>query len=61
MVDCIPRQYVLSCNAILSAKDIFMKIDANKIQLIKYICTVYLEIHIPTSHWLGLLKETISL
>ena len=41
VVDCIPRQYVLSCNTILPAKDVFMKSDASKIQFIKYICTVY--------------------
>ena len=36
VVCCIPRQYVLRCDTILPAKDVFTKSDANKIQLIKY-------------------------
>ena len=35
-------QYVPSWDTILPAKDVFMKSDANKIPLIKYICTVYI-------------------
>ena len=40
MVCCIPRQYVFSCDTILPAKYVFMKSDANKIQLKKCIYTV---------------------
>ena len=42
VVCCIPRQYVLRCDIILPAKDVFTKSDANKIQLIMYTCTVYI-------------------
>ena len=37
---CVPRQYVISCNTILPARDVFMKSDDNKTQLIKYMCNV---------------------
>ena len=48
---CVPRQDVLSCNTILSAKDVFMKSDANKSQLIKYLCNV--DINNPHLHLIG--------
>ena len=48
---CVPRQYVLSCNTILPARDFFMKSDANKTQLIKYLCSV--DINNPHLHLIG--------
>ena len=32
---CVPRQYVLSCNTIFPAKDVFMKNDANLRHILK--------------------------
>ena len=48
---CVPRQYVLSCNTILPARDVFMKSDANKTQLIKCLCNV--DINNPHLHLIG--------
>ena len=47
----IPRRYVLSCNTIFPSKAVFMKSDANKTQLIKYLCNV--DINNPHLHLIG--------